>query len=140
MTKAKRISCFILAVVLSLCVGTTANAAETRASYYLHSYLAYIYPGDNGKISVWFEVESVQTMDEVGVLTISLQEQDPTSSTWSTVQVYRYTNYPGMLKYNVAYNYGHVDYQGKVGYTYRAYVTVWAGDNGNGDSRTILAT
>lgn len=130
----------MLALFLISGLTTQAKAAETRASLYLYSYDAYIYSEGNGNISVYFEVHAVQTMDEVGTLTISLQEQAPGSSTWSTVKMYRYTDYPGMLKYNVAYNYGHVDYQGKVGYTYRAFVTVWAGDNGNGDSRTILAT
>lgn len=140
MKKVKQPLCFMLVLFLISGFTTQATAAETRASLYLYSYDAYIYSEGNGKLSVWFEVDAVQTMDEVGTLTICLQEQAPNSSTWSTVKVYRHTNYPDMLGYNAAYHYGHVDYQGKVGYTYRAYVTVWAGDNGNGDSRTILAT
>ena len=31
-----------------------------------------------------------------------------------------------------------VDYSGTKGSSYRAYVTVWAGKNGDGDSREIL--
>lgn len=31
-----------------------------------------------------------------------------------------------------------VDYSGIDGYSYRAYVTIWAGKDGNGDSREVL--
>ena len=140
MKRLRNTLCFVLVLALSLCVGAKAEAAETRASAYLAAYLAYVYSDGKGNISVWYEVEAARTMDEVGVLTIRLQEQAPGSSTWTTVKTYRYTDYPDMLSYDDDLHYGHVDYKGTVGYSYQAYVTVWAGKNGDGDSRIILAT
>ena len=138
MKKLKRVLCLALALTLSFCA--IANTASARASYYLSAYLAYIYSEGDGKVSVWYEVEATDDMDEVGVLTIRLQEQAPGSSTWTSVKTYRYTDYPDMLSYDDDFHYGHVDYDGKVGYSYQAYVTVWAGKDGDGDSRIILAT
>lgn len=140
MKKTRHALCFLLALSLFLCAGVSVKAAETRASLYLTAYSAYIYSEGNGKISVWFEVEPTRTMEEVGVLTIRLQEQAPNSSTWTTVKTYSYVDYPDLLGSNTNYHWGHVDYEGIVGYSYRAYVTVWAGENGDGDSRIILAT
>lgn len=137
MKKFRRVLSIILVFVLSLCFTTEAKAIETRASLYLSSYLAYVYPDGNGKVSVWFEVESTHTMDEVGVITIRLKEQAPDSSAWTTVKTYFHTDYPSMLGSNVAHYDSHVNYSGKSGYKYMAYVTVWAGDDGNGDSRII---
>lgn len=140
MKKTKQTLCVVLALSLFLCAGVSAKAAEARASLYLNAYSAYIYQEGNGKVSVWFEVEPTRTMEEVGVLTIRLQEKAPGSSTWTTVKTYLHTDYPELLGSNTNYYWGHVDYEGTVGYSYQAYVTVWAGENGDGDSRIILAT
>lgn len=140
MKKIRKTLCLALALSLLLCASITAEAAEARASLYLNSYLAYVYVDAKGNVSVWYEVEATKTMDEVGVLTIRLQEQAPGSSTWTHVKTFFYTDYPDMLSYNDDLHYGHVDYDGNTEYSYRAYVTVWAGKNGDGDSRIILAT
>lgn len=137
MKKSKRVLCLALALILSLCVSTTASAVESRASAYLAAYLAYVYPEGNGKVSVWYEVQATRTMDEVGAITIRLWELAPDSSDWEPVRTWFSSTYPNMLGHNVAHYYGHVNYQGKTGYMYAAYVTVWAGDDGNGDSRII---
>lgn len=137
MKKSKRVLCLVLAFILSLCIGTTTGSAKSQASAYLAAYLAYVYPEGNGKVSVWYEVQAVQTMDEVGVITIRLRELAPGSSSWEPVKTWFSSNYPNMLGSNVWHYEGHVDYQGKPGYMYAAYVTVWAGDNGDGDSRII---
>lgn len=140
MKKFRNTLCLVLVLALSLCVGARAAAAETRASAYLAAYLAYVYVDQDGTVSVWYDVQASGTMDEVGVLTIRLQEQAPGSSTWTTVKTYFHTDYPDLLSYNDDLHYGHVDYKGTVGYSYQAYVTIWAGKNGDGDSRIILAT
>lgn len=140
MKKFRNTLCLVLVLALSLCGGARAAAAETRASAYLAAYLAYVYVDQDGTVSVCYDVQASNTMDEVGVLTIRLQEQVPGSSTWTTVKTYRYTDYPDMLSYNDDLHYGHVDYDGNVENSYRAYVTIWAGKNGDGDSRIILAT
>lgn len=140
MKRIRNTLCLVLTLSLLLCASVTAEAAEARASLYLNSYLAYVYVDGKGNVSVWYEVEATKTMDEVGVLTIRLQEQAPGSSTWTTVKTYFHTDYPDLLSYNDDLHYGHVDYDGNTEYSYQAYVTIWAGKNGDGDSRIILAT
>ncbi len=135
--KRKITSILAMVIAITLCLAPTATAA-TNASMYLNSYLAYIYPEGDGDMSIWFEVQGTETMDEIGVLSIRLQEQSSTSSTWATVKTFSYTNYSNLLGYDDNFYYSSVDYSGKAGYSYRAYVTVWAGQDGSGDSRVIL--
>ncbi len=77
-------------------------------------------------------------MDEIGALSICLQEKSNGSSTWTTIETYSYTDYPHMLGYNDNLYISSVYYSGEAGCSYRAYITVWAGKDGNGDSREIL--
>lgn len=136
----------VLAVMLavSLFVPATAMAAaETSvqpcASSYLQVYNTYVWPAGNGKVQVWFTVVGAQVMDELGVLTIILQESTD-QSTWRNVATYDYTDYENMLGYNTAFHSNHVDYDGTTGLYYRAYVTIWGGRNGGGDSRRLMTS
>ena len=63
----------IVLVIILLCP-IEALAAETRASHYLNSYTAYIYPAGWGKVQVWFSINGTGTMDEIGALEIQLFE------------------------------------------------------------------
>lgn len=135
--KRKIISAFVAVLAIALCVAPTASAA-TQASQYLTAYIAYIYPEGNGDISIWFEVEGTGTMDEIGALSIRLQEKPSNSSTWTTIETYSHVDYSNLLGNNESLYASSVDYSGKAGYSYRAYVTIWAGQDGDGDSRVIL--
>ncbi len=135
--KKKIISVIALLLVISVYIAPPANAA-VRASLYLTSYSTYIWPEGNGSMSIYFDVQGTGVMDEIGALSIRLQERPSGSSTWKTVKSYSYVNYPNMLSYNNNYYGSSVSYSGHTGYSYRAYVTVWAGINGTGDSREIL--
>ena len=135
--KRKIMCAFAMLLAVVICIAPIANAS-TRASMYLSRYLAYVYSEGDGDISIWFEVEGTGTMDEIGVLSIRLQQKPAGSSTWTTIKTYSHNDYSELLEYNDSFHYSHVDYSGKEGYSYRAYVTVWAGKDGNGDSRVIL--
>ena len=137
--KKKIISSMVAFLVLTLCIAPVANAA-VQASEYLSSYIAYIYSEGGGDISIWFEVEGTGTMDEIGALSIRLQERSTSSTEWVNVKSYSFTNYPNMLGYNDNLYISSVDYSGKVGYSYRAEVTIWAGKDGGGDSRVITTS
>lgn len=137
--KKKFISVMTILFVFSICTATVANAA-IRASYYLNSYSAYIWSEGNGNMSIYFDAEGTGTMDEIGALSIRLQERPSGSSTWTTIKTYSYVNYPNMLDYDNFYYGSSVSYSGKAGCSYRAYVTVWAGVDGSGDSREILTS
>lgn len=132
-----RMMAITLVIALTLPMGVSAATVETvqpRASDYLDSYNAYVYCAGDGAIQVWFTVTGTEYMDTLGALTIRIYEStDGTNWTWKK----SFTNdtTTSMIGYNDYYYSGHVDYQGVIGRYYRAYVTIWAGKNGQGDSR-----
>lgn len=135
--KRKIVSILTMLFAISICFAPVANAA-LQASLYLTSYDAYMWADGGGVVSVYFDVQGTGTMDEIGALSIRLQERANGSSAWTTIKTYSYVNYPNMLDYDNFYYGSSVSYSGKTGYSYRAYVTVWAGKDGVGDSREIL--
>lgn len=130
--RAFRIVALILTIALLLPIG--ALAAEARSSLYLDSYSAYVYPAGWGKVQVWFEVEGTNYMDEIGALEIRIYESTDNEN-WNWVKTYGYSDNAGMLGYNDYYHGGHIEYKGTIGRYYKAYVCVWAGKNGDGDTR-----
>lgn len=133
-----RVVAMLLAVALILPMGVGASAVEIiqpRASYYLDSYNAYVYPAGSGKIQVWFTVTGTDDMDTLGALTIQIYESTNGSSNWTWKKSFTNDTTPSMIDYNDYYHSGHVDYQGVAGRYYRAYVCIWAGKDGDGDTR-----
>lgn len=131
-----RIVVFLLVVTfIPIYVNATDSATTLpRASYYLDSYNSYIYPAALGKIQVWFTVTGVNYMDEIGALNIQIYESKDGES-WTWVKTYQYSSTSGMLGYDKIYHSGHVEYSGTIGRQYKAYVTIWAGKDGTGDTR-----
>lgn len=115
---------------------TTVNSTQPRASYYLDSYNAYIYPAGSGKVQVYFEAHGTNYMDELGCLSVSIYESTDNSN-WTWKKTFTHDSTSGMLGYNIYSHFGHVDYQGVAGRYYKAFVTIWGGDNGDGDSRSF---
>ena len=132
--KTFRVVALVLVIVLLLPIG--AMAAETRSSLYLDSYSAYMYPAGWGKVQVWFDVTGVNDMDEIGSLEIQIFESKD-NSTWTWVETYLYTENADMLGYNDYSHTGHIEYKGTIGRYYKAYVCIWAGKDGAGDTRYI---
>lgn len=136
MNTKKRLLFKLVAIVLVVvCVfPVKAMAAEPRASDYLSLYTAYVYNAAWGKVQVWFDVTGTRDMDEIGTLEIQLYEStDNTNFTW--VKTFDHTDYSDMLGYDDFSHTGHVEYSGTIGRYYKAYVCVWAGKNGDGDTR-----
>ena len=132
-----RLMAMLLAIALILPMGiinAKAEGVQPRASYYLDSYNAYIYPAGSGKIQVWFTVSGMDYMDTIGALTIRIYESRDNSN-WTWVKSFTHESTAGMLDYDDHYHSGHVDYQGVVGRYYKAYVCIWAGKDGGGDTR-----
>lgn len=111
-----------------------ALAVESRASAYLSSYSAYVYRAGWGKVQVWFTVNGTDDMDEIGTLEIRMYESKDNEN-WTWVKTYDYTDYSDMLGYNDFSHSGHIEYSGTLGRYYKAYVCVWAGKDGAGDTR-----
>lgn len=132
-----RLIAFLL--VFSLSVPAYASAAEAelvqpRASAYLETYGAYVYLPGNGQVQVYFDVTGTDDMDELGALSIKIYEStDGVNWTWKTT--FKHDLTPGMLSYNDDFHTGHVTYNGVVGRYYKAYVCIWGGKDGQGDTR-----
>lgn len=133
--------CKIVAMCLAiiLMIPSYANAAvidpiEPLASDYLTSYQAYVYPAGSGEIQVWFSVTADDYMDDLGALWIEIYESSD-NSTWTYKKTYRHTDYSNLLDQNDIFYSGHISYQGVKGRYYKAYVCIWAGKDGGGDTR-----
>lgn len=132
-----RWTAMMLAFILVIPTFGSATAAETvqpRASAYLTSYGAYVYLPGNGQVQVYFDVTGTNVMDELGALSIAIYEStDGTNWTWK--QTFKHNTTSGMLSYNDDFHTGHVTYNGVVGRYYKAYVCIWGGKDGQGDTR-----
>ncbi len=133
-----------LCLVLILMTPFSANAAEAEtimplASYYLDAYNTYICDMGSGRIQIWYEVMGTGDMDEIGVLSIKLYESSDNQN-WTRVKTFSHENYSSMLAEDDWYHCSYVSYQGTAGKYYKAYVCIWAGKNGSGDTRYMWST
>lgn len=134
-TRKNRIFRVVAIILIVTCVlPINVMALDSRASDYLIAYTAYVYPAGWGKVQVWFDVDGVDDMDEIGALNIKLYESRD-NETWTLVDTFHFSDYPDMLGYNSFTHYGHVEYNGTIGRYYKAYVCIWAGKDGDGDAR-----
>lgn len=128
-----------LLIVLLL---STSVYATLEASQYLSYYNAYITKTGN-TIKVNFVVQGTKVMDQIGATEIYLYERPNSSSSWTLVQTYLYTDSAyasDMMDSNASFKIGDVSYSGTSSYQYMAYVTVYAEKNGGSDSRDIIAS
>lgn len=132
-----RLVVMIIVIAVVFPVDTRATIEETiqpYASKYLSSYNAYVYLAGGGEVDVYFNVEGTGMMDELGALSVSLYESTD-NSTWTWKTTFTHDSTLDMLGYNDFYYSSHVTYQGVEGRYYKAYVCVWAGKDGDGDTR-----
>ncbi len=132
--------CLVLALILPTTAYAVEDMATPRASYYLDSYNTYICRvGNSGQIQIWFDVMGIGIMDEIGVLSIELYEVSSNGTeTW--LKTFRHENNASMLIKDDWYHCSYVSYQGSTSKTYKAYVCIWAGKNGGGNTRYMWST
>ena len=128
-----------LVLVCLMLVPTTANAAAADtarpyASAYLTSYNTYICAMGSGKLQIWYTVVGDTDMDEIGVLSIRLYESSDQTN-WTRVKTFLHEDYSSMLIEDDIVHSSYVSYNGTAGKYYKAYVCIWAGKNGSGDTR-----
>ena len=116
-----------------------ASDPQPYASNYLTAYNTYICDVGNGNIQIWYEVLGKSIMDEIGVLSIILYEVNSDGSL-TRVKTFLHENNSSMLITDDNYHCSYVSYQGSSSKTYKAYVCIWAGKNGSGDTRYMWAT
>ena len=137
----KLIVCFL---VVALAFPTSVSAAQNEelvpfASYYLDAYNTYICDMGRGEMQIWFEVMGTGYMDEIGVLSIQVYEST-NNVNWTRVKTFLYEDNSSMLVYNDYHHMSYVTYNGIAGRYYKAYVCIWAGKYGKGDTRYKWAT
>lgn len=130
----------VLVVVMAVpvCAAEPSTPVMPMASYYLDTYNTYICDMGNGEHQIWFTVVGIGTMDEIGTLSIALYEvKSDGSLKW--IDTFLHEDNPSMLRYNYHFNSSYVSFQGSPNTTYKAYVCIWAGKNGSGDTRYMWA-
>lgn len=137
----KLIALLLVLSLISPCYvsATTSGTVQPYASNYLTLYNTYICDMGSGEIQIWYEVMGTGDMDEIGVLSIILLESSDNTN-WTRVKTFSHENYDTMLAYDDWYHASYVSYQGIAGRYYKAYVCIWAGKNGNGDTRYMWST
>lgn len=144
-TQFRQTLTMILAIVLTLSFlipsfasAASIETAQPYASNYLTAYNTYICRVSGG-IQIWYEVMGTGDMDEIGVLSIELYEVNSNGSlTW--IKTFLHEEYDTMLAYDDWSHISYVSHQGSSTKTYKAYVCIWAGKNGSGDTRYMWAT
>lgn len=124
----------VLVFITPMYVNASDSQPTPRASYYLDSYNAYPYNAAFGKIRIYFHVMGVEYMDEIGALNIKIYESTDNEN-WTLVKTFKHNTTSGMLGANEIYYSSYVEYAGTIGRYYKAYVCLWAGKDGNGDTR-----
>jgi len=129
---------FALIAPCSVSAATNGNI-QPYASKYLSVYSAYVYVTSNGEVQVWFDVMGTGFMDEIGALSIVLYESSDNQN-WDDVGTFLHESTSGMLFEDDYYISSHVSWSGgSTNKYYKAYICVWAGKNGSGDSRYFWA-
>jgi hypothetical protein len=132
-----KIVALLLAVSVAAPCYASAAAMEPAlpmASYYIDAYNSYVCAMGGGRVEVWFYIDGVNIMDELGALSIQLYESNDQVN-WTWVDTFLHEDYPDMLLENDYTHAAGVSYQGVAGRYYKAYVGLWAGRNGGGDTR-----
>lgn len=114
-----------------------ASSITVKSSLYLSNYNATAFSSDNGSITVGLNVYATREMSNIGATRIVIQEKSGTS--WVSVQTYYSSSTPGMLSNNTSGYSSNLTYYGVQGNTYRAIVTVYAG-NSSGSSSAVVTT
>lgn len=129
MKRFLKITSLLLVIVLMFAVPVCAEEeSSTWSSSYFIGRDAYLYKTSSTKFQVWFDVDALRVMDEIGARTIKVQ-RSLDGSTWTTMFTYSREYYPQMIDTNSGSHAAYVPYTGTEGYYYRAKVTFYAKDS-----------
>lgn len=132
------LACILMMAVMTMITATAATQPEgdsIQASDYIMTYSAWTSAGSNGKVHIYYDIDATKNVARIGAKLIVVQMLD--AGTWTPVQTTTGTVANGMLLQNDSSHMGSLVYQGNVGNTYRAVVTVYAGPVSGGDSRVV---
>lgn len=125
----------VCALILPCAVSAAPiQTAQPYGSYYLSSYNSYICPMGGGQLQIWFSVMGTGDMDDIGADYIKLYESEDNEN-WRHVKTFYSNSWKVMMSHNDSFHSDYVPYSGKPEYYYKAYVCIYAGKDGDGDSR-----
>ena len=125
----------VIAVILAfiLAVSPLASALETRASEYISCYSASAYAKGNGKIEIIFSITGTgPDMDQIGVSTITIYEED---GTYVDTLRYLEEEYENLMAYDTWYMDDSVMFQGVPGVKYYARLVFYVAKGSGSDFR-----
>jgi len=149
MVKKRAISLVMLALLIaSLCCNAFAATADTvkvnansgpvvNASSYLSTYSVSLSAASNHQMAIGVSVDGTSIMTKIGVSVIDIDQK--INGVWSDYENLYAIDNPSFYQYNTL-NYVATQYfAGTQGVQYRVTLTVYAGKNGGGDTRTITS-
>lgn len=127
-------------LLFSMLLPTTTFATDIISpcsSAYLQSYGTNLsVAAGTTKLQISFSVRGTKTLDEIGAKQINLQRSTDGVS-WTTMKIFWPSDYPRMLGTNTIFHNSYVEYAVSKGFYYRAYIKIWGGKDGGGDSRYV---
>ncbi len=130
----------LVALCLAMCLAIPCYAAvapvervELQGVNYFDSYYITFIGMGGGRVDLNFYVSSMIFADELGLSNVVLYESINGVDGWSTVRIYEPEDCSWMLGHNTVEHNGTLSYYGVAGRYYRAFVTYWVGNDGQGD-------
>lgn len=126
----------LLAVVMvaTPVTAATSDPAEPMASALLSDYSASASRPTSGAVKVKYSVTGMTLLDKIGAKSIKVY-QSYDNHNWTLVKTYNASSTSGMLISDDFSHSGSVTYSGYVGVYYKAYVQLYAENNGISESK-----
>ncbi len=122
---------FLAVCLLAVIPVQAAAAVEPRDSSYFMSHAVHLEKTSDSAFQIWFDVDAVDIMDELGASTIHVYRSADGDS-WTKVRTFNKANYLNMTSENAILHFDYVTYTGAwSGYYYRASITFYASLNGS---------
>lgn len=129
-----KVTVFLL--ICAIFVGSASAAVVTvQSSLYLSDYNAWVTASGSGSVEVGYSVNATRTMTSIGATKIVIQQKS--GSSWVAVKTYYSSTTSKLLASNTNSMAGCITYNGTSGNTYRAIVTVFAGNSSGSGSATV---
>ena len=133
----RTVALFLLFSTLLSAVAFAADSASPCSSAYLQNYTTQLaLVSGSTKLNISFHVSGTKVLDEIGAKQINLQRSTDGES-WTTMKIFWPSDYPRMLGTNTISHGSYVEYSVSRGFYYRAYIKIWGGKDGGGDSRYV---
>lgn len=122
---SRRLCSLTAALILTVVLLVPMACAAARASDYFAVTSTVAYAEENGKILVEADVCATETMDEIGVKSITIYEKQ-SDGYYDDVKTYTRYNTSGMIATNNYTHFKSLTYQGTIGNKYYARIAFYA--------------